>query len=91
MLLRKKEEHIAIYRRHNRGVRQYFSGRETGLLDVCREEGDEWDGLCTLLNRLTPNKPLPHEKRGPSELLSRLSYGKNMIRYTTLFPYPIND
>jgi hypothetical protein len=37
-----------------------------------------------------PKKPLPHKKKGRSELLSRLSYVKNIIRYT-FFPYPNND
>jgi hypothetical protein len=37
-----------------------------------------------------PKEPLPHKKKGRSELLSRLSYIKNMIRYT-LFPYSSND
>lgn len=88
--LGKKEEHIAVYHRHNRGVRQHFSGREDALLEVCWEEGDGWEELCTFLNRPKPDKPLPHEKRGRSEFLSTLSYVKNVVQYT-LFQYPRND
>jgi hypothetical protein len=90
MPLGKKEEHIAVYRRHNRDVREYFSGRRGDLLEICWEEGDEWDELCAFLKRPKPDKPLPHEKRGRSEFLSTLSYVKNVVQYT-LFQYPRND
>lgn len=84
MPLNKKKEHIAIYQRHNQDVREYFSGREDVLLEVCWEEGDGWDELCTFLNRSIPDRPLPHKKKGRSEFLARLSYVKNLVHYTLL-------
>jgi hypothetical protein len=80
----KEQEHIAIYHRHNQDVREYFLGREDVLLEVCWEEGDGWDEVCTFLNKSTPDQPLPHEKKGRSEFFARLSYIKNLIHYTIL-------
>jgi hypothetical protein len=82
MPLGKKEEHIAVYRRHNQGVREHFSERADALLEICWEEGDGWDELCTFLDKPHPGKPLPHKKKGRSELLSTLSYVKNVVRHT---------
>jgi hypothetical protein len=90
MPLGNEEEHIAVYRRHNQVFREYFLGRDDDFFEVCWEEGDGWTDPCAFLDKLVSKKPLRHKQKGRSELLSRLSYVKNMTRYT-LFPYPSND
>ena len=82
MPLGKREEHVAVYRRHNQDVRDYFSERRDDLLEICWEEGDGWEELCAFLDQPKPDDPLPHKKKGRSEFLSRLSYAKNVIQYT---------
>lgn len=81
MPLGKREEHIAIYRRHNSAVRSYFSRRDDKLIEICWEEGDGWDELCSFIGVPAPQHELPHENKGRSKLPSALSYLKNIIKH----------
>jgi hypothetical protein len=59
-----KEQLLQRYRRHNREVKEYFSGRPDDLLVVNWEEGDGWQELCDFLGREVPSEPFPHANRG---------------------------
>jgi len=54
-------EHIAAYERHNDAVRDFFA-REAphALLELCWENGDRWDRLCSFLGHDVPDRPFPH-------------------------------
>ncbi|QDV69542.1 hypothetical protein Poly24_32580 [Rosistilla carotiformis] len=57
-------EQIAFYNDHNRGVQEYFRGREHDLLCVCWENGDGWKELCDFLKLPHPDVAFPHERKG---------------------------
>jgi hypothetical protein len=81
MPLGKKKEHIDQYRTHNAEVRRHFSGREEKLAELCWEEGDGWEKLCSFLDEPVPDVPFPHEKKGRPALWARASYLKGMLEY----------
>ena len=54
-------EHVAAYERHNQAVRDFFArAAPHALLEVCWENGDRWDKLCTFLEHDLPAAPFPH-------------------------------
>jgi len=55
-----KNEHIAIYLKHNKDVIKYFDSRPGKLLGVCWENGDEWDKLSAFLGFGIPKMAFPH-------------------------------
>ena len=57
----KKQEHIAIYLKHNDNVQNYFQKRPAQFLELCWENGDGWEELCGFLGKPVPNQPFPHE------------------------------
>jgi hypothetical protein len=46
-----KDERLYIekYRRHNEEVREYFASKPGKLIEMCFENGDDWDKLCGFL------------------------------------------
>lgn len=63
MPLGNKDYHVEIYKRHNEEVRRYFEGREDDFLEVCWEEGDKWERLCSFLGHEVPEVEFPHERK----------------------------
>ena len=65
----------ALYERHNQEVRDFFAGSES-LLEVCWDEGDGWERLCSFLGVATPKEPFPHANSAsalsPSTAIERL-------------------
>ena len=55
-------DYLRIYREYNRGVLEYFQGRDD-LLVMDIEQGDGWDKLCDFLGCPVPDKPLPWKNR----------------------------
>lgn len=60
-----REDHLSIYSRHNDDVLKYFKGRHGKLLQVCWEDGDEWEKLAVFLGLPVPGTPFPHENPSP--------------------------
>ena len=56
------EHYLQIYRDFNRGVEEYFRGRDD-LLVMNIEQGDGWEKLCGFLGCPVPDKPLPWKNR----------------------------
>jgi hypothetical protein len=80
-----EEQLLERYRRHNREVKEYFSGRPDDLLVVNWKEEDEWKELCNFLGHDVPSRPFPHANRGNygymnqarsyvQQILKRISY-----------------
>lgn len=61
----REAEHIAYYEAHNQAIRDFFreKGAEDQLLEICWENGDGWEKLCTFLGRPVPEVPIPHANR----------------------------
>lgn len=55
-------EHVAVYEDHNRNVREYFRGRRN-FVELCWENGDGWEELCTFLGYPVPAGDFPHHNR----------------------------
>jgi len=60
-----KEFHIDLYNRHNEEVTLHFSDRNDKLLQVCWENGDGWEQLCSFLKLPIPHLPFPHTNKRP--------------------------
>lgn len=60
---RHEKEHIEFYRKHNDGVRSYFSNRNNDFLELCWENGDGFEKLCNFLGYPVPSSPLPHANK----------------------------
>lgn len=56
------EDYLKTYREFNRGVMEYFKGRDD-LLVMDIEQGDGWNKLCDFLGVPVPDKPLPWKNR----------------------------
>ncbi|TGD71885.1 hypothetical protein E4634_17395 [Mangrovimicrobium sediminis] len=56
------EEMIALYKKHNMEVRNYFKDRPQKLLIVNWENGDGWNELCGFLELSEPAEEFPHLK-----------------------------
>jgi len=61
---RHEKEHIDFYRQHNDSVRSYFNSRSSDFLELCWENGDGFDELCSFLGFDVPATPFPHAKKG---------------------------
>ena len=58
-----KAEHVAFYTAHNNAVSAYFQAEAPGqLLEVCWEDGNNWDKLCAFLDKPIPSVAFPHFK-----------------------------
>jgi len=54
------------FNRHYDEVREYFTNRETDLLEFDLIGGDGWDKLCSFLGKDIVNKEFPHLNKGSS-------------------------
>lgn len=55
--------HRSLYLNHNEKIRRHFQGNPN-FLEVCWEEGDGWDELCSFLNLPVPDIPFPARNVG---------------------------
>lgn len=55
---------LAFYQRHNQAIRDYFAQRPDDFLEICWENGDGFDRLCTFLELPIPQVEVPHLKKG---------------------------
>ncbi|MGK7909137.1 MAG: sulfotransferase family protein [Synechococcus sp.] len=53
-------DYVARYNQHNQEVRDYFKDRPGKLLEVCWENGDSWEEICSFLG-----VPVPVDKAFP--------------------------
>ncbi len=51
------------YESHNEAVVNWFANEPERLKVLCWENGDEWDELCSFLDKETPDQPFPHLNR----------------------------
>jgi hypothetical protein len=58
-----EKEHVEIYRKHNNDVREYFKGRDN-FLEICWENGDDYEKLCNFLGVEVLKQPVPHANKG---------------------------
>jgi hypothetical protein len=63
-----KEADISFYNQHNESVRTFFAknGPEK-LLEVCWENGDGWEALCSFLEVEVPAQPFPRLNQAREE------------------------
>jgi hypothetical protein len=61
-----KTEHVQFYENHIESVRNYFRNRPADLLEVCWEEGDQWERLSGFLGFDCPKIPFPHANKSPN-------------------------
>lgn len=76
-----KSSHIETYTRHNQEVREYFRNRPNKMVEICWEEGDGWDKLCSFLGLEAPEGEIPHRNKGKSRIWSMLSYLKGYVKH----------
>jgi Sulfotransferase domain len=57
---RYRDEQIQFCESHLQEVRHYFRNHLHDLLDVCREEEDDWKALANFLGTAVPDTPFPH-------------------------------
>lgn len=55
-----EQEHLEFYRTHNDNVRSYFKNRTSDFIEICWENGDDFDKLCKFLGCDNPDIPVPH-------------------------------
>ena len=56
-------EFIHRYETHNAIVREFFKDKNN-YIELCWENGDDWNKLCKFLNIEIPSLPFPHANRG---------------------------
>lgn len=59
-----KEAYISKYVNHNKEVREYFQSK-SNFVEVCWENGDGWQELCSFLETETPTVDFPFLNRRP--------------------------
>ena len=74
-----ESEHLEFYRRHNEGVRTYFSNRPSDFIELCWESGDGFEELCSFLGRNIPDAPLPHANAGKNNPARVSRYWMNWV------------
>lgn len=90
---------INRYNSHIDSVNRFFSG-SPNFLEVCWEEGDDWQLLCNFLNQPVPLAEFPHRNKGKKmsdqdlidSFLAQKSYCKALlhVRESTDASYVIN-
>ena len=55
--------YLERFNRHEREVREHFSGAGDRLLVMDIEAGDDWGPLCEFLDQQVPDAPFPHVGR----------------------------
>lgn len=73
-------EFVEKYLSRNQEIRDYFKNRPRKLLEICWENGDSWDELCSFLGRQSPQIPLPHENKTKSWRQRKLRLIKRRVR-----------
>ena len=73
--------HLDFYERHNLEIREFFShhNAEHLLLELSFDSGDDWEKLCTFLDKPVPNSSFPHENKGSVSLSEEIER-QNRIR-----------
>ena len=59
-----EKTYIDRYLEFNQHVRNYFKGRPDDLLEICWEENDGWDSLCSFLGYKARDEDIPHVNHG---------------------------
>lgn len=54
-----REQYERAWRTHHEGVREYFRGRESDLLEMNITAGDGWEPLCRFLGLPVPDAEFP--------------------------------
>lgn len=80
-----EKEHIEFYRRHNEGVRSYFRERSDDFIELCWENGDGFEALCSFLNCDIPDTPFPHANKGEGVRVSKRQFFVNQLLKTSGF------
>ncbi|MCB9988467.1 MAG: hypothetical protein H6868_03925 [Rhodospirillales bacterium] len=66
-----EQGHIDVYNRHNEEVRNYFKDRPDDFLEICWENGDGWEKLCSFLGKDIPDESFPHANKAGQIYASR--------------------
>ena len=74
--------YLKRYNEHNQEVREHFKDRPEDFIELCWENGDGWDELCSFLNLDKPQSPFPHENNRRNKLNSRFRYYLNRLLMT---------
>jgi len=66
-----EQQYLDFYRKHNDNVRDYFSGRSSDFIELCWENGDDFEKLSNFLECNNPEVPLPHANKGIDNQVSK--------------------
>ena len=66
-----KAPYVNKYLQHNQSIRDFFADKPNSLIEVCWENGDGWEEICSFLGHDIPNVPFPH--RNPARNQKNLS------------------
>jgi hypothetical protein len=58
------DEVLEKYEKHNQDVKEYFKDRKDQLLVINVIGGEEWEPLCSFLNKPIPRHSFPHKNKG---------------------------
>lgn len=73
-----EKEHIDFYINHNRKVHEYFTNRRGDFLEICWENGDSWEKLCSFLGEEVPNHAFPHSNKGNKQKINQEYFQMNI-------------
>ena len=73
------KEYIDFYIQHNNNIRKYFKGRDSDFLEICWENGDDFEKLCKFLNKDIPQISLPHANKGSNNKIKKKRYIVNKV------------
>ena len=66
-----EDKYIDFYRHHNESVRSYFKNRSDDFIELCWENGDGFEELCSFLNCKVPDVSFPHANKGTKNVVSK--------------------
>lgn len=69
-----KDLHIRKYREHNKAVRNFFADKPDQFLELCWENGDGWEKLCSFLRLPAPERPIPMMNQDPANKDERMPW-----------------
>lgn len=72
-----RELHIRKYIAHNESVREFFANKSKQFIEVCWEEGDSWESLCSFLGEKVPDITFPHSNQYRQDY--RIPLGKKIL------------
>ncbi len=76
---KREKEYMDFYLQHNMAVRNYFKYRENDFLEICWENGDNFEKLCRFLNKDVPHVSLPHANKASDKGIKTHRYFLNKI------------